>query len=501
MKNITQLLLVFLGFSLVLSSLFLLPKSAHAVSANFGVAGFVSSLPSSSNKATVVSEAKNAGFGWVREEYTYSDSIDFAPYDAAYSKIHGSGLKILGLLTYPGDGVSHEDWKNYVKNVVGHFPGVSAWEIMNEVDNNLSPADYTVYLKEASAIIRSKGGATIVLSGVTARKEVYPFWDGVKASGGWDAFDVVGLHMFHDGVPTEDSYNNGTLSQEVQKVVNSINKNGGGKKIWVTEIGYDSDNYGLSNEANWLVQSLGIIHGFSEVDKIFVFRLYDHGNGLGLLTSNFKEKEAYGAVKTYLTGGVSSPVSPPVAKASPTPAPAPSQSVDSDQSAAPAPIIADVPVVAIDKTKSFIRLDGKNIAADGQAQYRIVVGLEDANGQALIDRKPGIILAGGQTNLTDFVLVGNEWFAYVSSTDAGDRTAQISADGQDLGTLKMTYVAAKVPVTTEVSQPVNVPPIATAQNKLSNKISKIYIIVISCAAAGVLILAGVYVFWRKKFRK
>ncbi len=499
MKNISQLLVVFLGFNLVLSSLFVLPKSAQASSASFGVVGFVSSLPSNADKQTVVTSAKNAGFGWVREEYTYSDSMDFSPYDAAYSKIHGSGLKILGLLTYPGDGKSHADWKNYVSSVVGHFPGVSAWEIMNEVDNNLSPADYTVYLKEASTIIRAKGGATIVLSGVTARKEVYPFWDGVKDSGGWDAFDVVGLHMFHDGVPTEDSYNNGTLNQEVQKVVDSINKNGGGKKIWVTEIGYDADKYGLSNEANWLVQSLGIVHGFSEVDKIFVFRLYDHGNGLGLLTSNFKEKEAYQAVKNYLTGSVSSPIAPPVVTA-PAPVPAPEPSVEANQDTASISVIADVPVVAIDKTKSFIRLDGKALVSNGKAQYRIVVGIEDASGNVLTDRKPGIILTGGQTNLTDFVLVGNEWFAYISSTEPGERTAQISADGQDLGTLKMTFVATKVPVITKVSQPINVPSLPVVQTNLKNKIPKPYIIAISCAGA-VLILVGVYVFWRKKLKK
>ncbi len=328
---------------LILGTSFQGLQPAKASSGDYGVATFVSSLPSNSNKSTVVSLTKGAGFGWAREEYTYSSSIDFAPYDAAYSKIHGSGLKILGLLTYQ-EGVSHSDWKNYVKSVVGHFPGVSAWEIMNEADNYLSASDYTVYLKEANAIIKSKGNATVVLTGLTARKEVYPFWDGVKVAGGWDSFDVLGLHMFHDGVPTEDSFNNGTLSQEVQKVVNSINKNGGGKRIWVTELGYDSNNYGLTNQANWLVQSLGIVHGFSEVEKIFVFRLYDHGNGLGLVTSGFKQKESYGAVKNYLSGAAPAPAPAPTPK--PTVSAAPVSVVSPTESATPTPTITKTPEIS-----------------------------------------------------------------------------------------------------------------------------------------------------------
>jgi len=200
-------------------------KNPHQISAdggglnyNYGLASYVSSLPSSSEKNTLVAKTTDLGFGWVREEYTYQDSISFVPYDAAYSKINAAGLKILGLLTYP-EGRSHDAWKSYVSKVVSRYPGVGAWEIMNEADNYLSAADYTTYLKEASAIIRSKTSAPIVLSGLTARWEVYPFWDGVAAAGGWGDFDKVGLHIYHDGNPYEDSYNNGIFSSEIKQVV------------------------------------------------------------------------------------------------------------------------------------------------------------------------------------------------------------------------------------------------------------------------------------------
>jgi len=449
MKVISIILLFFslsfLSLQLASSNDQIISK-ASAASSTFGVVTFDSSLPSSTDKSTVASKAIGAGFGWAREEYTYPVN-DFAPYDAAYSKLHAKGLKILGLLTFTESGMGHSEWKAYVKSVVEHFPGVSAWEIMNEADNYLSPADYTTYLKEAYTIIKDRGSATVVLSGLTARKEVYPFWDGVKAAGGWGSFDAVGLHMFHNGDPAKDSYENGTMSQEVQKVINTVNKNGA-KKIWVTELGFDSDKFGLENQANWLVQGLKIVHGFSEVDKIFVFRLFDHGNGLGLLTSKFGEKPAYGAVKDYISGGtvVSTPASTP-APTKPAPVvsvsstPTPQQTTSASASATPTPSSSPAPKIQASREKSELRLDGEDIVIASGDQYRIIVVLKDGKGNLILDQKPSIILEGGQTELTDFVLVGNEWIAYVTSNELGERTANISLNGVDLGTLKMTFVS------------------------------------------------------------
>ena len=455
----------------------------HASSPNdYGVVGFVSSLSSSGDKNTVVAKTTNAGFGWVREEYTYADSIDFAPYDSAYSKIKNANLKILGLLTYPGSDKSHAQWKDYVKEVVGHFPGVSAWEIMNEADNYLSAADYAVFLKEANEIIKGKGSATVVCSGLTARKEVYPFWDGLKSAGAWDSFDVVGLHMFHDGTPYEDSYNNGTLSQEVQKVINTINDNGGGKSIWVTELGYDSDNYGSANQASWMVESLKIIKGFSEVGKVFVFRLYDHGNGLGLLNSSFGEKEVYGAVKNWLANG-SVEVAPPPTVVVETPQPA------EESSSPPAEAEVIIPKVVASKDKSSLRLDGKDIVADGKEQFRIVVTLMDNDGVLILDQKPGILLTGGQTELNDFTLVGNEWMAYISSNEEGERVAQISLGEVSLGELKMVFSAKVVEPIVKKDEPVVKLSPTKKANQGSNHLMVWYI------GGGVLIFVLVTVFF------
>ncbi len=428
-----------------------IPSVKAAGRSDVGTVTFVSSLPKSGDKKTATELAQGAGFRWAREEYTYSDGMNWAPYDAAYSRLKGAGMNILGLLTYPAGG-NHDAWKAYVEDVVDRYPGVSAWEIMNEADNYLSAADYTPYLKEAYDIIKSKGNATVVLTGLTARWEMYPFYDGVAAAGGWGSFDVVGLHIFHDGPPGEDSYNNGILSEEVQKVINAINNNGGGKPIWITEFGFDSNLYGLENQANWMVEGLSIVSGFGEVQKIFIYRLYDRDTAHGLLTSSFGEKPVYTAVKNWMTGA-SEPV--PTAVVEPTPAPAETPAGTSTEETSLAPV-ATTPKTPADTTKSLLRLDGANIAPDGKSQFRIVVKTLDGEGNIMTDQKPSLILSGGQTVTTDFTLVGEEWFAYVASSEAGERTAQVKVGGVDLGQVKMVFGTA-AESTASVSEPSSAP--------------------------------------------
>jgi hypothetical protein len=280
--------------------------------------------------------------------------------------------------------------------------------------------------------------------------------------------------MFHDGSPFEDSYNNGTFRQEIQKVVNTINNNGGGKPIWITEMGYDSNNYGLSNQANWLVDSLKIAQSFSEVNKVFIFRAYDKGNGLGLLTSGFVEKESYNAVKNWLLNGTAP--SEPVAAVTTTEAtPAPTGE--------PAPVVI-IPKAVADPGKTLLRLDGKNVPADGKTQYKIVITLFDKDGKIILDQKPSINLSGGQTELTDFTLIGNEWIALVSSKESGERTADISLAGVDLGQLKMLFTNFKP------TPKISVSPVVETKNPVSHNPWLIY----GGSALAIVLLGGAFIY-------
>ncbi len=619
---------------------------AATLSSEFGVNGAISSLQGDSTKQAAVNKMIDGGFGWTRNEITYADAIDFTPYDSAYQKANASGIKTLALLSFPGKDKSHDQWKSYVASAVGHFgSNISAWEIMNEADNYLSAAEYTVYLKEAYDIIKTtNSSATIVISGLTSRIEATNFWDGVSAAGGWGYFDEIGLHLYHDGNPEKVNFGGGDLVGEIDRVVGNINKNGGGKNIWITEIGYQS-SVGAENQANWLARTLAMSKSVSRVDKLFLYRLYDSGSeSYGLLNADLSEKSAFSRVKdtisalsgkssgtklspqqqttldnfdavsskwkteassnsqtslsseagytgngmkisynfsadaaysiaeqniaisgtptalgawfygddtkniwkfrfkdkngeTFQTdlGSISSgwsykqfsigtdtawvswggdgkidfPISfnsfvidrqsggaasasgkvdelkaitgssdlyaylygstigwwkasgsdnaelcgtsrsfnetpqyannvncseTPVASAAQGQSTTSSSGVAKKKSA----VIATVKIAA-DKSKSYIRLDGNNVFADGTSIYKIVVGVKDSSDKFILARAPSILLSGGQSTLKDAVPVGNEWIAEVSSTEVGTRTALIKLDDVELGTLSLTY--------------------------------------------------------------
>jgi len=446
-KKLVTASIALLALGLIIFSFTYFPSAQMVVAEDFGVVSFISSLPQNSDKQAMIAKIKKAGFGWVREEYTYTLPMNYFPFDQAYKRIVPAGLNILGLLTYPGPEQSHEVWKKYVTETVDRYPAVSAWEIMNEADNYLSAADYTVYLKEASEIIRAKSNKRIICTGITARVGDNQFWDGIAEAGGWDAFDGIGLHIYHFGDPYQDTNDNGTFAQEIQKTIDSANKNGGGKTIWVTEFGYDTNDYSQADQAKWLVESLSIMKAMPEVERGFVFRLYEHDNGLGLLDKDYSEKESFNALKNWLAAGA------PATTASLTPPP---ETFD----AAP-------PEALVDETKSEVRVDGANISPDGQEQFRVVVAVKDTEGKIITDKKPQLEVNDTKTVPTDFTLVGDEWFAYVASNDSGEKTAQVKVADKQLTPVQMVFGVTDTKAASEIT-----PVVATPSNSTNIGLSQ-----------------------------
>lgn len=653
--------LVVFGFGLTL-------LSAHQTFAasEFGVNASVASLQSSGSQQSAVSAMQDIGFGWVRQEITYANPVDFAPYDSGISKDTAGGLSVLALLSYPGSEVSHDDWKSFVQTVVDHFGSqISAWEIMNEVDTALSGSDYVPYLNEARDIIKANNAsAIIVASGITSRIEATSFWDGIAGAGGWDSFDKIGLHVYHTGAPETVNFGGGDILGEISRVVGSINKNGGGKKIWITELGYQSGSVGETDQANWLARTLIMLRSSGTVEKTFLYHLYDEGgDSYGLTDSGFSHKPSYDKVKsvvdmiagkgtgtrifpltktvidsldstegwsteatsngtttlstetghtgsgmkvsysfsadsayavaeksiaidgtptalaawlkgddtkniwkfrfkdtngeTFQTdiGNVSSdwqyvqfsigtdtaitswggdgridfPISfnaivldrqsggsasgsgivdeitavtgdadlyaytfgstaafwkgsgsstnalcsasiefrtdpqyREVGDCSDTPTTAPPQIAQAQESVAvtqpttepietPKKTVKKAdppppPKPAIDVTKSGVRVDGKDTIADDSAEYILVITLTDVDGKQVTDQQPEIFLSGGQTTVKKIVLVGAEWWIYITSSETGERTAVIKIGDTEIASVKFTFIALPKPV-------------------------------------------------------
>ncbi len=293
-----------IGSGLFLISLLFLGPVPHVKAATeFGVVGAVPSFSTDSLRQAAVDKISEAGFGWTRHEFDYNNPMNFSTYDSAQDKLDAKGIKTLGLLLFTGTDRTHDDWKNYVSQIVSHYgTRIPAWEIMNEADNYLSAADYVTYLKEAHDIIKGiNPNATIVLSGITSRPETPNFWSGVAAAGGWNYFDVAGLHVYHSGNPEKVNFGGGDLLAEYDRAIASLNKNGGGKKIWITETGYNAGEISSSDQADWLARELIMTRSVSTIEKIFIYRLSDDSRAnYGLLTSSLAERPAYGAIKTAI---------------------------------------------------------------------------------------------------------------------------------------------------------------------------------------------------------
>lgn len=279
-------------------------SKAQALSQEFGILGAIPSLGTDAAKQSGIDKIVDLSIGWTRHEFHYLDSMNFEHYDAAQAKAKAKDIKTLALLVYPGADKSHDQWKTYVRSIAEHYGNeMPAYEIMNEADNYLSGADYVVYLREAHEIIKAVNpGAIVVLSGITSRPETPNFWNAVGAAGGWPYFDVAGLHVYHEGNPEKVNFGGGDLLAEYDRAIAALKKNGGGKKIWITETGYKTSDVGEDNQAKWLTRTLAMTRAVSIIEKIFIYRLWDgDGSTYGLTTSGMAPRPAYEAVKDIIS--------------------------------------------------------------------------------------------------------------------------------------------------------------------------------------------------------
>ena len=134
---------------------------------------------------------------------------------------------------------------------------------------------------------------------------------------------------------------------------------------------------------------MNIMRGFGEEEKVFIYRLFDKGNGLGLVNSGFSPKPVYNPVKNFLAGNygdtvVATEEEAVVEKPHSKEPPADDSSEDSSSSA------VEAVKITADKDKTETRVDGTNIVADGKTKYRLVVMVKDLNGNIINSIKPEI---------------------------------------------------------------------------------------------------------------
>ena len=265
----------------------------------FGVGVYLSSEPDG-DKSTIANMMSDLGISITRTTIDYNSNPDWTPYDTAIDLTRSKGIEDLILLTYY-DGVSVDDWGNFVQNVASRYSGkIVGYEIFNEADNYMSGSDYASYLSKSYDEIKSHdNGAKVVVSGLTARSEAANFWQGIYNAGAWDKLDVLGLHPYRDTAPEVVAYNVGDFITSINIAANFINSHGGGKKVWLTEFGVRSSTVGDTNQANYIARSYIMSRAVPEVEKVMMYRFRD-GDGWGMVNSDLSHKTLWDTYRNVI---------------------------------------------------------------------------------------------------------------------------------------------------------------------------------------------------------
>ncbi len=300
-------------------------------SSPFGVVANVAVNVRRDEHKAMVDLMREAGVQWHREDFSWErlqpqrggpyrwngDGYGFLNYDEAVTRLHTSGLQIVGLLAYNPAWLKSKtaplddwigDWEAYVSAVVSRYGRergqIKHWEIWNEpnlrmygYENGLYTIQHYARLLSVTrrAIAQADPQAVVVLGGLASVWSEVPehFYDTFEyleqlgAAGAWESFDVLNLHAYRPGAPEgrfQRRERTMDFADEMDEITALMDRFGT-KAIWFTETGWGSHRgpYGISEEeqAYYLVRWYALALQYPLVEKIF---WYNFRNNLAYWT-------------------------------------------------------------------------------------------------------------------------------------------------------------------------------------------------------------------------
>ncbi len=284
-----------------------------------------------------VSLMKEAGIGWVRVDFLWSDiepaagEFIFEKYDTVVRLLGENGIQVLGVLNYsagwasPGGKWNSPPADNalfvrYAVKVINRYKNtVKHWELWNEPDSSVywDPQDglkrYCRLLQDVYTAAKQEDPDCKILNGGLANglDSVHRLYD----NGAKDYFDIMNLHVFDSPVLPNAIQRVAAYPKLAHKI---MAKNGDGeKKIWITETGcpgadpalkaanwWMGGNPGEQEQAKWVEEVYIQLLNIPPVEKVFwaFFRdTREHWkNGVdhfGLVRWDFSRKPAFDAYK------------------------------------------------------------------------------------------------------------------------------------------------------------------------------------------------------------
>ena len=281
---ILLLLLALLGPAVTAIAQATAPTDQPAVISFFGVNGYFSGYERSTEEVdTLLPMARDAGMVWTREEFVWDNiephqdsfSWDY-PDDRIWRTGKREGLGIIGmLLTTPAWARKAScagsywcpprdvnDSYDFVLHTVEHYDGdgqddcagsprVAYWEIWNEPNFDAtwpgSAAEYAALLQAGYNAVKAADPTAQVLVGgvyVFDGTEGLAFLNDVLAAdaNAWNHFDILSIHPYMpDAAPDQpDLWEPVTMLARLQRSVDWASQHGGGKPVWVTEVGWST---------------------------------------------------------------------------------------------------------------------------------------------------------------------------------------------------------------------------------------------------------------------
>lgn len=309
----------------------------------------------------LIGRARGVGAVWTREEISWAawgEGPANTFYDRRIGWLADAGMGIVGMLLTtperyrsrdcmaharatdqpaywcaPTNPAAYARWaaqvvERYDGDGIDDAPGsprIAAWEIWNEPDQDgtwLPKADPEAYgrlLRAASDAIRAADPTALILNGGVMTFDsvgVNGFMSRAVAVAGWDSFDVVSIHPWLiDYAPDDPVLINPregfdvTIPGRLAMVQRWIAEHGGGKPIWITEVGWSTcatlcePQFAKSEtqQADFMVRTF-VLAAAAGVEHVSYFQLEDKFQGAQLpwsqaaiLRDDLSAKPAYTA--------------------------------------------------------------------------------------------------------------------------------------------------------------------------------------------------------------
>jgi hypothetical protein len=209
-------------------------------------------------------------------------------------------------------------------------PRIAVWQIWNEPDQDgtwlprADPVAYGTMLRAAYRAIKEADPSATVLSGGVMTFDtigVNGFMDRVVEVAGWNSFDVLALHPWLiDHAPDSPYLINPrerfdvTIPGRLALAQNWVNRHGGGKPIWITEVGWSTcgnrcePQFAKSEDeqATYMVRTF-VLAAAAGIEHVSYFQLEDKFQGdqipwsqAAILHDDLRPKPAYFALGTLV---------------------------------------------------------------------------------------------------------------------------------------------------------------------------------------------------------